>query len=365
MLELFKTDQFDRYGKIRGKYKKIYIMDGEAIDNAEAVLVEENVDWFLSLWKQSEEQVQSPKDLLSFLLHCFMLELGFQGQEHSRRLPSSWKGPVGHVSRYSLEQNEMKSNIILTVTTLGHIVKVHGTHTALKISFSTSKLKPDDYITVQDEVQGKCKLITKNLRTLARVFKNEVGVPLLNATRSHLGLPVSGFQGLPDELSLRILHLLPLHSLISVTAVCKHFNRLGCDSSIWKKLFITHFGRSCSEDAENRNNWFKRFKTIYMARKERSRLQQQNLPQPPLFPFPDPGYGGPLNPLGPPVPGILGGEYDRFPGGGGVVPLFGGHSLDPSNFLPRVRFDPPGPSFPRRGGMNPFGPPGGFGGGFL
>jgi len=337
-------------------------MEGEAGDNTEAVLVEENVDWFLDLWKQSEDQVQSAKDLLSFLLHCFMLELGFQGQENSRRLPTSWKGPVGHVSRYSLGQNEMKSNIILTVTTLGHIVKVHGTHTTLKISFSTSKLKPDDYITVHEELQGKAKLKTKNVGQLARVFKNEVGVPLLNATRSHLGLPVSGFQGLPEELALRILYLLPLHSLISFTAVCKQFNRLGCDASIWKRLFINNFGRNCSEQAENGNDWRTRFKTIYMARKERNKLQQQNLPRPPLFPFPDPGYGGPLNPLGPPVPGILGGEYDRLPGGGGV-PLFGGHSLDPSNFFPRARFDPPGPSFPRRGGMNPFGPPGGFGNG--
>merc|ERR1712107_6009 len=34
-----------------------------------------------------------------------------------------------------------------------------------------------------------------------------IGVPLLNSARSHLGLVVSGLQGLPPELLLRILHL--------------------------------------------------------------------------------------------------------------------------------------------------------------
>lgn len=341
--------------------------DGKAVEEAredctkDAVLVEENVLWFLTLRNLTKEQVRSPLDLLSFLLHCFMLELGFQGEEEGGRLGEHWSGAVGHVTRYWLSAGDTARtpDILLTVTTLGHTVKVHGTHSSVKTSFTTSKLSPKDFVTSR-KTQQEEEMEPKNLRQLARVFKNEVGVPLLNCARAHLGLPVSGLQGLPPELALRVLYLLPVHSVVSFSAVSKQLRLLCQDPALWKKLYVRNFGKSSRLETAD-SDWLRAFREEFLVRRERKKFREQNLARPPLFPFPDPGYAGPLHPLGPPVPGMLGGDYDRYPAGGGL-PLFGGHTLDPTNFLPRPRFDPPGPRFPHGGGNLPGG---GFGGGFF
>lgn len=319
------------------------------------VLVEENVIWFQELRKLSSDQVVCPLDLFSFLLHSFMLELGFQN-DFCGRLGESWSSAVGHVTRYWLGTGDttapQTTDIVLTVTTLGHIVKVHGTHSGVRTTFSTSKLNPKDYVTNSGE-----HMEPKNLRQLARVFKNEVGVPLLNCARSHLGLSVSGLQGLPPELVLKVLNLLPFQGVVRVSAVSKQLRVICQDNALWRKLYIRNFGLRPYLDRKD-TKWLSVFKEAKQNEKVRYRARR---PNPPLFPFPDPSSTGPVDPRRPPVPGILGGDYDRFPGGG-HLPLFGGHTLDPTNFMPRPRFDPPGPGLPRRGGGN-F-PSGGFGGGF-
>jgi len=333
---------------------------GEEYNINGGVLVEENVAWFQELRKLSTEQVQCPLDLFSFLLHSFMLELGFQNDSHGR-LGEKWSSAVGHVTRYWLDTGDttapQTTDIVLTVTTLGHIVKVHGTHSGVKTTFSTSKLNPKDYVTRDGE-----QMEPKNLRQLARVFKNEVGVPLLNCARSHLGLSVSGLQGLPPELVLKVLNLLPFQGVVRVSAVSKQLRVICQDPALWRKLYIRNFGLKPYLDRKD-TKWLSVFKEAKKNEKIRYKARR---PNPPLFPFPDPSSTGPVDPRRPPVPGILGGDYDRFPGGG-HLPLFGGHTLDPTNFLPRPRFDPPGPGLPRRGGGNfpgsGFG--GGFGGGFL
>jgi len=323
-----------------------------------AILVEEGVQWFLDIKDLCQDRVTSPLDLFSIYLHGFMLELGFKGE-----VGEAWKGPVGYVTRYSLSNGHGSTTTVsLTITTMGPIVKVHGVHPDLKTSFSTSKLEPKDFILEQG-------LETRNLGLLARKFKNQIGVPLLNSARSHLGLVVSGLQGLPPELLLRILHLLPFASVLRLSSVNRCLHAAAQDETLWRRLFLKSFGkakttfkeRSCSEDGAT---WKERFKEEELGRRERARREEEgrrrpfDLQPPPLFPFPDPS--NPLQVQPPPqgFPGILGGDYDRYPGGlpGPGLPLFGGHTLRPQHFLPRPRFDPPGPG---RGGFGG----GGFGGG--
>jgi len=332
-----------------------------------AFLVEEGAQWFLNIKDLCQDKVTSPMDLFSIYLHGFMLELGFKGE-----LGDSWKGPVGYVTRYSLSNAGHGSTtaVSLTITTMGPVVKVHGVHPDLKTAFSTAKLGPKDF--TSDREGG---LEMRNLGLFAREFKNQIGVPLLNSARSHLGLVVSGLEGLPPELLQRILHLLSFASVLRLSSVSRCLHAAAQDETLWRRLFLKSFGKakttfkersSSSDDDGAACSWKEMFKEEESARRERKRRAEEeersrrpfDLQPPPLFPFPDPN--NPLQVQPPPqgrFPGILGGDYDRYPGGlpGPGLPLFGGHTLRPQHFLPRPKFDPPGPG---RGGFG-----GGFGGG--
>jgi len=332
-------------------------MEGGNEGGIEPVLVEEGVKWFENLYDDAEAIIESELQRISVVIHAFMLELGFS-VENAKVVPENWKSPAGYISRYSYNQSS-EFDVILTVTSLGPFLKSHGCHTSSKSSFSSSKIKMDDFLV---EKEGKIRL--KNIRHLARLFKNEVGVPLLNSVRSHLGLPTSGLEGMPPEISLKMLKIMDLKTLVRMSAVCKQFNAISKEKCIWKHIFIRDFGsRSYKiKEFQNRLNnenedWFSLYKEEYLNKKEREESRSR-VPPPPLFPFPD-FENNPQNPLMPPMPGIVGGDYDRIP--------FGRDPLRNPLNLPRPRFDPPGPGFGqgRRGGDGGFGPPGFGGGGFL
>eukprot|EP00092_Neocalanus_flemingeri_P036038 GFUD01039238.1.p1 GENE.GFUD01039238.1~~GFUD01039238.1.p1 ORF type:complete len:339 (+),score=52.44 GFUD01039238.1:374-1390(+) len=327
----------------------------------EAVLVEEGVKWFENLWVESKSKLTNNNDKLALVCHAFMLELGFS-VGNRKVLPENWKNSAGHSSRYFYPPGT-EFDIILTVTSLGRLVKVHGTHISSKTNFSSSKIRPGDFVTEKDENFGM-----KNLRSLARLFKNEVGVPLLNSVKSQLGMAVTGLLGLPPEISLKILQNLDVNSLVNLGKVSKHLNLISKEKNIWRKLFFRDFGSrsfaikrfSFQLNHQESEDWLSVYKEEYSNQKERESIRTR-VPPPPLFPFPD-FENNPQNPLLPPMPGIVGGDYDRIP--------FGRNPLQPPFSLPRPRFETPGPNFPgfgpRRGG---FGPPGfgggGGGGGFM
>ena len=198
-----------------------------------------------------------------------------------------------------------------------------------------SRLKPDEFFA---EKEGN--LDFKNLRRLTRLFKNEVGVPLLNSVIMHLGFATTGLVGMPPKILLKIVKHLDL-SLFRVKRVLKQLHLICTEKNIWKKLFIRDYG--------SRSFAIRRFNNT---------LNISRVPPPHLFPFPDVANHH-QNPLMPLIPGIVGGDYDRVPFG--RDPLW-----NPLGF-PRTRLDPPGPNFPgfgpRRGrfGFPGFGGGGGFG----
>jgi len=332
-------------------------MESEKLVRNEAVLVEEGVDWFQNLRNQAEAEQEGQLQRLALVLHAFMLELGFC-VENPKVLPENWSTPAGLISRY-FHPPASGEDVLLTVTSLGPVVKVHGSHSSSKSSFSMSRLKPDEFFA---EKEGNLEF--KNLRRLARLFKNEVGVPLLNSVRMHLGFATTGLVGMPPEILLKMLKHLDLKSLLRVKRVSKQLHLICTERNIWKQLFVRDYGsrsfaiRRFNNTLNNQDeeDWFKLYKEEYLNKKEQEESRSR-LPPPPLFPFPD-FENHPQNPLMPPIPGIVGGDYDRVP--------FGRDPLRNPLGLPRPRFDPPGPNFPgfgpRRGG---FGPPGfGGGGGF-
>jgi len=320
-----------------------------------AFLIEEGVKWFKTLYDASVSSglIPSPSDKVALLLHSFMLEIGFNNFTNCERsvLPDNWRGPAGYISKF--RHRDTDPMIILTVTSLGPLLKVHGTNTVTGETFSSSSIKPSLYL------RGES---LTNIGNLARSFKNEVGTPLLNSVRQDLGLQVSGLPGLPPELLLRVFQSLNLKGVMALSRVSKHLRDIHKLDNIWRKLYCADFGSSRNGRPED-EDWYISYKEEYLRRKrledEDRRLRQS--PRPPMFPYPDfssdPDAPDPFHPE---VPGIVGGDYDRFPGGLGP-------GVGPNLRLPRPRFDPPGPNFPqgpRRGrGRGGFGPPGFFGGG--
>jgi len=321
-----------------------------------AFLIEEGVKWFKTLYDASVSSglIPSPSDKVALLLHSFMLEIGFNNFTNCERsvLPDNWRGPAGYISKFRLRDTDPM--IILTVTSLGPLLKVHGTNTVTGETFSSSSIKPSLYL------RGDS---LTNIGNLARSFKNEVGTPLLNSVRQDLGLQVSGLPGLPPELLLRVFQSLNLKGVMALSRVSKHLRDIHKLDNIWRKLYCADFGSSRNGRPED-EDWYISYKEEYLRRKrledEDRRLRQS--PRPPMFPYPDfssdPDAPDPFHPE---VPGIVGGDYDRFPGGLGP-------GVGPNLRLPRPRFDPPGPNFPQgprrgrgRGGFG--GPPGFFGGG--
>ena len=320
--------------------------------NSENYLVEEGVGWFkllVSNYKNKEagDPSSSSIDIIALTLHGFMIELGFQVENRSE-IPNDWKSKAGHSTRYwYLPSTE--ASISLSVTSLGPLIKVHGINKTSKEIFTTS-------IFYSNFMKGPGEL--KNTAQLARMFKNEVGLPLLTSVRIELGLS-QGLANFAPEILLQIVKYLDVRSLLSLSRTSTQFNSLSKEESVWKYYFSRDFKH---KKIDGGRNWYKLYCDEWKKEKERERERnrRRTFPEPrhPLagvFPVPD-FSSEPEPPPG--IPGMIGGDYDRFPMAGPANPLF------PNLRFPRPRFDPPGPNFPGRGPPVPRGGGrGGFGGG--
>jgi len=332
-------------------------------DASTSYLVADGASWYNKMISEAIETktISSSMDKVAATLHAFMLELGFINLATDIVqiiVPDGWKTPAGYVSKYKYP-SKPEPPIVLNVTSMGQILKVHGTNLSTKETFSSS-IKVSIFVRKEDDKDPSIKL-----GALSTKFKNDVGVPLQNAVRSELGLPINGLMGLPPEVLINVLRNLDLQSLTKVSLVNSQLNSLYKEKSIWKKLFLKDFGFRCIErkiSIDKSENWYQFYKDEYLIKKQYTSIREESRPRLPMFPYPnlssDPGPPG-----GPMVPGIVGGDYDRFPGGMGIGP-------GPNLRLPRPRFDPPGPNFPqfppgrRGGGSFGGGLGGGFGGGF-
>ena len=112
-----------------------------------AFLIEEGAQWFKNLYDASVSSglLLSPSDKIALLLHSFMLEIGFCNSSNCDRsvLPDNWRSPAGYISKFKLGDTD--PDVILTVTSLGPLLKVHGTNTVTGETFSSSSIKPSLY----------------------------------------------------------------------------------------------------------------------------------------------------------------------------------------------------------------------------
>lgn len=276
---------------------------------------------------------RNPSDCLMLAAHLLLLETGFLPQGcnvNSGEMPIGWRA-AGGVYRLQYAHPLLENSLVSAVAVpMGRTLVINAVLKMDKTMENSRKLvlKPDDYVTA-DWAGGSAGVVYTDLRRLSRLFKDQLVYPLMAAARQALGLPaLFGLAVLPPELLLRVLRLLDVVSLVSLSAVCRDLNIATHDPSLWRHLLHRDFRVCFPAGNQHRDtDWKELYKKKYKQRKEnerRGRCRFYPPHVPPIFPLtPIPSAPVPL-PLYP--PGIIGGDYDQAP----VI-------------LPRPRFDPIGP----------------------
>ena len=184
-------------------------------DDTTAFLVEESCGWFRDLLSEARPHLTSGSDLFALCLHALMLELGFVSELTQAEIVNlSWRKLAGYFLPYRLPScsNDDDSDsspaprFRLSVFRLGpRVTKVHGLCLGdEKIAFFTTKLTPEDFV-VGSGLEEEKSWSLKSVERLARVFKGEVGWPLMQAGRRLAGQQSGGLLALPAELGLHIV----------------------------------------------------------------------------------------------------------------------------------------------------------------
>uniref|UniRef100_A0A3Q3IYT7 F-box domain-containing protein n=1 Tax=Monopterus albus TaxID=43700 RepID=A0A3Q3IYT7_MONAL len=277
----------------------------------------------------------SPSDAIMVAANLLMLETGFipQGWElKPEEMPGGWRSAGGvYKLQYTHPLCENSLTMVVAVC-MGPMLVINAT---LKVNeaFDTVRklcLNPSSYVT--NEWPGESAAAAfRDLSKLSRVFKDQLAYPLIAAAREAMALPVAfGLAALPPELLLRVYRLLDVRSVVRLSSVCRHFNIATADSTLWKHLFHRDFTRKTAERSASRStDWKELYKRFYKIRSERPHAVHQRSLHP-LHRDPCDIFSQVPFPLYPPLPGIIGGEYDQR--------LNLPHSL-----LPRPRYDPVGP----------------------
>lgn len=301
-------------------------------------------------------QSMSPYDSLMVAVHLLMLETGFltQGSEvRSGEMPSGWRASGGIYRLHYVHPLCENSLAMVVAVPMGSVLVFNAT---LKMNEAMDKvrklsLKPSTYVTDGWAGESAAAVYT-DLGKLSRTFKDQLVYPLIAAAREAMALPpVFGLCVLPPELLLRVLRLLDVATLVTLSTVNRHLHSATADSTLWRHLFCRDF-RDCQDSSRSRDtNWKDLYKKRFKMQKEVSSFRRMPRPQhlPHMYPIPP----NPFNPVPFPLypPGIIGGEYDERPG-------------IPHGILPRPRYDPIGPlpghdptggGLIRRGGHRPSG----------
>uniref|UniRef100_A0A3B4H4U0 F-box protein 7 n=1 Tax=Pundamilia nyererei TaxID=303518 RepID=A0A3B4H4U0_9CICH len=274
-------------------------------------------------------QPTSPNDAIMVAGHLLMLETGFiaQGTElKPGEMPAGWRC-AGGVYKLQYTHPLCESSLASVVAVcMGPMLVMNTTLKVTETVDTVRKLclNASSYVT-NEWPGGSAAAAFKDLSKLSRLFKDQLAYPLIATAREAMALPVAfGLPALPPELLLRVLRLLDVRSVVRLSAVSRHFNVATTDSSLWRHLYRRDFaGRSRDTD------WKELYKKSYKFRSE-IRNTAPTRPRP-LLPFHPGDIFHPIPyPHFPPVPGIIGGEYDQRP------------NL-PHGLLPRPRYDPIGP----------------------
>ena len=151
--------------------------------------------------------------------------------------------------------------------------------------------------------------------------KDNLSLPLLTCMCEKAGLlPPASLLLLPTELKIKVLEYLPPKSLATIGCVCSELKFLAATDELWKQRFKETFGWPDSGRARGGRGWKSAFarESARRARREEERREAERQLRADVFP----SLLMRPPPMNPHFPGVLGGDYDRFPsfggGGGGV-----------------------------------------------
>ncbi|KAM4569778.1 F-box only protein 7 isoform 2-T3 [Odontesthes bonariensis] len=276
-------------------------------------------------------RIASPNDAVMVAAHLLMLETGFTSlgcEVKQGEMPAGWRS-AGGVYRLQYAHPLSGSSLAAVVAvSMGPLLVINATLKVTETVDAVRKLQLNACSYVTDDWPGESAAAAfKDLKKMSRIFKDQLAYPLIAAAREAMNLPVAfGLPALPPELLLRVLRLLDVQSLARLSAGSRHFHAAAADSTLWRHLYRRDFAdqdRSRSRDTD----WKELYRKTHQSRSESRRaIRHRSLP-----PFPDRDIFTPMpRPLFPPLPGIIGGEYDQRPN-------------FPHGLLPRPRYDPIGP----------------------
>ncbi|XP_076578016.1 F-box only protein 7 isoform X2 [Chaetodon auriga] len=272
-------------------------------------------------------ETTSPSDAVMVAGHLLMLETGFvpQGCElQAAHMPAGWRSVPGV---YRLQYSHPLcdgSRAVVAAVSMGAMLVINVTLNVKETVDLVRKLCLNASTYVTSEWPGRSAAAAfRDLKKLSRVFKDQLAYPLIAAAREAMALPAAfGLAALPHELLLRVLRLLDVCSVVRVSSVCRHLNASVADSMLWRHLYRRDF-RGSDPGGLRHTDWRELYKQLYKRRC--AQRSARNVPVPPFYPR-DIFNPAPL-PTFPPLPGIIGGEYDQRP------------NL-PRGLLPRPRHDP-------------------------
>lgn len=156
-----------------------------------------------------------------------------------------------------------------------------------------------------------------NVYELWKQVKDNLSLPLLTCMCEKAGLqPPASLARLPTELKIKVLENLPAAALARIGCVCSELKFLANSEELWKVRFKEEFGDA--NRAPGGRGWKAAFARELARRRRREEERREAERQLRNEAFPTLLMRPP--PIAPPItfPGVLGGDYDRFPGLGNV-----------------------------------------------
>lgn len=310
-----------------------------------------------------------PHDAVCGVVHLLMLDSGFQpssspfpsslsssSSDSWFAMPADWRRSSQYLLQYSHPQAR-DATITLKCVPMQSLLLVHASFRSSSEILSL-KIPVPDFVRLDRPLDSGPGIFQK-LDQFIRLFRDSISVRLVSQIYEATGsFSRKSLPGLAPDVKLVIFSYLDAPSLCRVAQVSREFRRLAGDPFLWRQLAISHF--HLPRDPINSQDWKALFARRYREEQERKRARllpaggpelpppHRLIVPPPFYPAPNPGF-----------PGIIGGDYDRFPGGlgGGIGGGFP-NPLGPQPNLPYggpippgARFDPFGPT----PDINPFG----------
>ncbi|KAF6161711.1 hypothetical protein GIB67_029155 [Kingdonia uniflora] len=309
--------------KSDGNIETLTTREDNNVDNVEVVdFIGEDlssIPCFMRKFFREEGNTGEESRLLMVAVHAVFLESGFvlyDKNGNGFRLLEGWAASklstvfLTYTIPYLVgSDGEVVESVILNFQSSGKNVNVRGwlnKNSSDVFSLCLNKSRVAPLIRDGDE---------KKVFEFWKKVKDRLSLPLLIdlCNKTGLGLPPC-FSLLPTELKMKILEFLPGVDIAKVCCVSTELKYLSSNSDLWKQKVLEEFSLEGAEGI-NGDNWRRKFVGFWDAKKRRQRaLRDRRHPymRGPALLFPSfPGARGSPGPFG--FPGVVGGDYDRFP----------------------------------------------------